>query len=173
MDAVRASVERLGGTVVMTSQVGTGTTVRLRLPLSMAVTQVMVVSVAGQRFGVPVDLVVETVRVKATEIDRILDQRVVVLRDELVPVVDLADVLGMPQPDIPPTDCPILVTSVNGAKMGLLVERFHREVDLIVKPLEGLLAEIAEFTGTALLGDGLVLLILNVKEVFRLAAGVG
>jgi two-component system chemotaxis sensor kinase CheA len=79
----------------------------------------------------------------------------------------------MPQPDIPATDCPILVTSVNGAKVGLLVERFHREVDLIVKPLEGVLAEIAEFNGTALLGDGLVLLIVNVKEVFRLAAGVG
>ncbi|MCY1140263.1 chemotaxis protein CheA [Actinoplanes sp. Pm04-4] len=170
MDAVRASVEKLGGTVTMRSQLGRGTSTRLRLPLSMAVTQVMVISVAGQRFGIPVDLVVETVRVHAAEIGRVLHQEVVVLRDEVVPVVDLARALDMPWTPDPAADRAILIVSLHGQRVGLLVEQFHREVDVILKPMEGLLAYADEFSGTALLGDGLVLLVLNMKEVLNLAA---
>lgn len=172
MDAVRASVERLGGAVTMRSELGAGTVTRLRLPLSMAVTQVMVVSVAGQRFGVPVDVVVETVRVPARDVGRVLDQDVLVLRDEVVPVVDLADALEMRAGTGTDgaADRSILVVSVLGYKVGLLVERLHREVDVILKPMDGLLSTAGHFVGTALLGDGLVLLVLNLKEVLHLAA---
>jgi two-component system chemotaxis sensor kinase CheA len=172
MDAVRASVEKLGGSVTMRSKLGQGTSTRLRLPLSMAVTQVMVVSVAGQRFGIPVDLVVETVRVPAAEMGRVLHQDVVVMRGEVVPVLDLARALDMPWAGDPAEDRRVLIVSVNGQRVGLLVEQFHREVDVILKPMEGLLAYADEFSGTALLGDGLVLLVLNMKEVLNLAARV-
>jgi two-component system chemotaxis sensor kinase CheA len=172
MDAVRASVEKLGGAVTMKSQFGRGSSTRLRLPLSMAVTQVMVVSVAGQRFGIPVDLVVETVRVPAAEMSRVLHQDVVVMRGEVVPVLDLARALEMPWEPDDGSDRAVLVVSVNGQRVGLLVEQFHREVDVILKPMEGLLAYAEEFSGTALLGDGLVLLVLNMKEVLGLAARV-
>jgi two-component system, chemotaxis family, sensor kinase CheA len=57
--------------------------------------------------------------------------------------------------------------------VGLIVERFHREVDAILKPMEGVLADARTFSGTALLGDGLVLLVLNIKEVVTGAAGIG
>ncbi|XVU24039.1 chemotaxis protein CheA [Actinoplanes sp. CA-054009] len=170
MDAVRASVEKLGGTVTMKSELGTGSVTRLRLPLSMAVTQVMVVSVAGQRFGIPVDLVVETVRVPGGEMGRVLHQDVVVLRGEVVPVIDLAAALRMPWTPDESADRRILIVSLHGQRVGLLVEQFHREVDVILKPMEGLLAYATEFSGTALLGDGLVLLVLNMKEVLGLAA---
>ncbi|WP_245664848.1 chemotaxis protein CheA [Actinoplanes subtropicus] len=188
MDAVRAGVEKVGGSVTMRSQPGRGTSTRLRLPLSMAVTQVLVVSVAGQRFGIPVDLVAETVRVPAAEMNRVLRQDVIVLRGEVVPVVDLARALDMPWPpdessvrsrvvagrsDGESADRAILIVSVGGRRAGLLVEQFHREVDVLLKPMEGLLAYADEFSGTALLGDGLVLLVLNVKEVLGLAARVG
>ncbi|MEU4621485.1 chemotaxis protein CheA [Actinoplanes sp. NPDC023801] len=172
MDAVRASVEKLGGSVTMRSKLGQGTFTRLRLPLSMAVTQVMVVSVAGQRFGIPVDLLVETVRVPAGEMGRVLHQDVVMMRGEVVPVVDLARTLDMPWSPAPGEDRRILVVNVNSQRIGLLVEQFHREVDVILKPMEGLLAYADEFSGTALLGDGLVLLVLNMKEVLGLAARV-
>lgn len=172
MDAVRASVEKLGGAVTMRSKLGQGTSTRMRLPLSMAVTQVMVVSVAGQRFGIPVDLVVETVKVPADGMGRVLHQDVVMMRGEVIPVIDLARALDMPW-SLPETaDRPILVVSVNGQRAGLLVQQFHREVDVILKPMEGLLAYADEFSGTALLGDGLVLLVLNMKEVLSLAARV-
>lgn len=170
MDAVRASVERMGGTVTMRSRLGEGTTTTLRLPLSMAVTQVMVVSVAGQRFGVPVDLVVETVRIPAGQLNRVLHQDVVVLRDEVIPVVDLATALDMPWQPQPGADLAILVVHLPHGKAGVLVERLHREVDVILKPMDGLLSNATQFVGTALLGDGLVLLVLNLKEVIGVAA---
>ncbi|MBG0818599.1 chemotaxis protein CheA [Planomonospora sp. ID82291] len=169
MDAVRASVERLGGTVGISSAPGAGTTTRLRLPLSMAVTQVMVFSAAGQRFGVPVDTVAEAVRVPAGGFGRVLHQDVIQLRGEVVPVIDLAATLHLPW--TPPEDIrEVLVTQVGGQKVGLLVERLHREMDVILKPMEGLLAGHGAFSGTALLGDGLVLLVLNIKEVLGVAA---
>jgi two-component system chemotaxis sensor kinase CheA len=168
MDAVRASVERLGGTVTLRSTPGQGSLVRLRLPLSMAVAQVMVFSVAGQRFGIPVEAVVETARVPRSAIRRIVDQDVFVLRDEVVPVVDLAAALRLGW-DIPER-ANLMVVGVNGHKVALVVERFHREIDAIVRPLDGVLAASREFAGTALLGDGMVLLILDLKEVVRGAA---
>jgi two-component system chemotaxis sensor kinase CheA len=172
MDAVRASVERLGGTVTVHSQLGVGTVARLRMPLSMAVTQVMVVSAGGQRFGVPIDAVVETVRVPVRDVDRVLHQDVIVLRDEVIPLVDLATALGMDAPAADratrsddAADRRVLVMRVGSRRVGLAVEQFYREVEVLLKPLEGLVADIPLFCGTALLGDGLVLLVLDPKEV--------
>jgi two-component system chemotaxis sensor kinase CheA len=78
----------------------------------------------------------------------------------------------MPWEPEPGGDRAILVVTVNSQRVGLLVSAFHREMDVILKPMEGLLAYAGEFSGTALLGDGLVLLVLNMKEVLGLAARV-
>jgi chemotaxis protein histidine kinase CheA len=134
-------------------------------PHSAAVTPVMVVIVAGQRFGVPIDVVVETVRVPAAAMSEVPHQDVVVIRGEVVPVTDLARALGMPWSQTPGQDRAVLVVAVNRRRTGLLVERFHGEADVLLKPMEGLLAHVAEFSGTALLGDGLVLLVLNLEKV--------
>ncbi|BCY14360.1 chemotaxis protein CheA [Actinoplanes sp. L3-i22] len=170
LDAVRTGVAKLGGTVTVHSEPGHGSTFRLRLPRSVAITRVIVVSVAGQRFGVPVDLVVETVRVPAAELGRVLHQDVVTLRGAAVPVIDLARALELPWSPPAGQDRAVLVVTVHGQRAGLLVERFHREVDVLLKPMAGLLAYADEFAGTALLGDGRVLLVLNLTEVLGLAA---
>lgn len=170
MDAVRASVERMGGSVTLLSRPGAGTSARLRMPLSMAVTQVVVVSVAGQRFGVPVDLVIQTVGVAADEVGRIMQQEVLVLRDEVVPMIDLAASLDLPSEPRTDDAYSVLVVQLGDQKVGLLVDGFDREVDVILKPMAGLLADVKTFSGTALLGDGLVLLILNLKEVLHHAS---
>jgi two-component system, chemotaxis family, sensor kinase CheA len=151
--------------VTLRSRLGAGTSAKLRMPLSMAVTQVVVISVAGQRFGVPVDLVIETVGVPADELGKVLHQQVLVLRDEVLPIIDLAELLDLPA--APPTAGArsVLVVQPGNHKIGLLVDGFDREVDVILKPMAGLLADVGTFSGTALLGDGLVLLILNLKEV--------
>jgi two-component system chemotaxis sensor kinase CheA len=170
MDAVRASVERMGGSVTLRSRLGAGTSAKLRMPLSMAVTQVVVVSVAGQRFGIPVDLVIQTVGVAADEVGRVLRQEVMVLRDEVLPIIDLAELLDLPHAPRTGGAYSVLIVQLGNQKIGLLVDGFDREVDVILKPMAGLLADVRTFSGTALLGDGLVLLILNLKEVLGHAA---
>jgi two-component system chemotaxis sensor kinase CheA len=168
MDAVRAGVARMGGDVTLASEPGRGTTVRLRLPVSMAMTRLMVVSVAGQRFGVPLDAVVETVRAAPGDVTRLLDGDAMVLRGDVLPIVDLPSALELPGRSGPDEPLDILVVRGDRAatdRVGLRVERFHRDVEAIVRPVDGVLAGHRVVSGTALLGDGLVLLVLNVPEI--------
>jgi len=170
LDAVRAGIEAVGGSVRLSSTPGRGSQVRLRVPLSMAVSRVMIVTVAGQRFGVPIDLVIESVRVPPERVRTVEHQEVVVLRDTVVPLVDLARTLQLPGGGADRDQVSVLVTRPNGGDVGLLVDAFHEGAEVIVKPMEGILAGSPQFCGTALMGDGSVLLVLDVVEVL---AGAG
>ncbi|KPF44360.1 hypothetical protein IP87_13720 [beta proteobacterium AAP121] len=167
MDVVRSAVERINGSVELRSQRGQGTRIRLTLPLSMAVTNVMMIECAGRRFGVPMDLIVETVRVPAEDIHRFKRAQTVVLRGRVVPLQALAELLELGQPPRLNTDGEhaVLVVRLGGETVGLLVDDFHGTSDIILKPLEGVLAGLVGFAGTALMGDGSVLMILNPKEL--------
>ncbi len=167
MDVVRSAVERVNGSVELSSVRGQGTTIRLELPLSMAVTNVMMIEAAGRRFGVPMDLIVETVRVPAEDIHRFKRAQTVVLRGRIVPLRALADLLAL---DAPPRlnadgEHAVLVVRLGAETIGLLVDDFDGTSDIILKPLEGVLAGLTGFAGTALMGDGSVLMILNPKEL--------
>jgi two-component system chemotaxis sensor kinase CheA len=167
MDVVRTAVERLNGTVELQSRVGLGTTVRLSLPLSMAVSHVMVVESAGRRFGVPMDLINETVRVHGEDIHHFKQSRTTVLRGRVVPLRPLNELLAI---DAAPQlnsdgEYAVLVVRLAAGHVGLLVDQFHGASDIILKPLEGVLAGLTGFAGTALMGDGSVLMVLNPKEL--------
>lgn len=168
MDVVRSAIDRVGGTVLLSSEVGKGTTLRLSLPLSMAVTNVMVVESNRQIFGVPMEMVVETVRLPRAEIHRIKRQKTAVLRGRIVPLVALNDLLAVPaEPLVNPDDeVAALVVRLGTEQVGLLVDDFREVVDVILKPLPGELARLSAYAGTALLGDGSVLMVLNPKELF-------
>ena len=163
MDAVRSVVERLGGEVTLRSQHGKGTTVRLRLPLSMAVTRVLTIDLAGQAYGVPMDLVVETVRADPGAIRRLKAAEAIVLRDTVIPLVRLRVMLGM-EPHHPALES-VLILRLGDAMVGLVVDDFGTSMDIILKPFSGILANMSGFSGTAVLGDGRVLLVLNLKEM--------
>ncbi len=167
MDVVRTAVERINGGVELSSVQGKGTTIRLSLPLSMAVTNVMVVESAGRRFGVPMDLIVETVRVHGDDIHSFKQARTTVLRGRIVPLRALNDLLAL---DTAPRlnaegELAVLVVRIGTEPVGLLVDQFNGASDIILKPLEGVLAGLTGFAGTALMGDGGVLMVLNPKEL--------
>jgi two-component system chemotaxis sensor kinase CheA len=167
MDVVRNAVERLNGTVELSSRFGQGTTVRLSLPLSMAVSNVMVVESAGRRFGVPMDMINETVRVHADDIHHFKQSRTTVLRGRVVPLRAMNDLLAIDaQPALNSDgEFAVLVVRLASGPVGLLVDHFHGASDIILKPLEGVLAGLTGFAGTALMGDGSVLMVLNPKEL--------
>lgn len=165
MDAVRASVGAAGGTVRLTSSIGEGTHVQLRMPLSMAVSRVMIVTVRGQRFGVPIDIVTETVRVPPSQVRRIENQAVLVLRDSVIPLIDLARALEIPGEAADPERVSVLAARLDGLEVGLVIDAFHEGAEVIVKPMEGVLTQVGPYSGTALMGDGTVLLVLDVRGV--------
>jgi two-component system, chemotaxis family, sensor kinase CheA len=167
MDVVRNAVERINGGVELGSVLGQGTTLRLSLPLSMAVTNVMVVESAGRRIGVPMDLIVETVRVHVDDIHTFKRARTTVLRGRIVPLRALNELLALDaEPELNAEgELAVLVVRIGNQNVGLLVDHFNGASDIILKPLEGVLAGLVGFAGTALMGDGGVLMVLNPREL--------
>lgn len=167
MDVVRSAVERINGQVELSSLFGQGTQLRLSLPLSMAVTNVMVIEAGGRRFGVPMDLIVETVRVHTDDVHHFKQARTAVLRGRIVPLRSLNALLQLgAEPALNAQgEHAVLVVRLGAENLGLLVDQFHGATDIILKPLEGVLAGLPGFAGTALMGDGSVLMILNPREL--------
>jgi len=165
MDVVRTSVERVGGSVTVHSQRGIGTDIRLTLPLSMAVTHVMAVELDGKLMGVPMDLVVETVRLAPAAIYAIKQREAFILRDRLTPLLRLRRLLAMIEPATGDAAQATLVVRMHGESVGIVVDNFREGMEVILKPLEGVLAGLKHYAGTALLGDGSVMLVLNLKEL--------
>jgi two-component system chemotaxis sensor kinase CheA len=167
MDVVRSAVGKINGTVQIESKLGKGTTMRISLPLSMAVTQVMIIQSDGQLFGVPMDHVVETVRVPRAAIRWIKQSMTAILRGRIVPLKNLNSLLGvaaLPRAN-DDDELAVLLVQSGGEIMGLLVDGFKETLGLIQKPLGGILGGLSAYSGSALLGDGSVLMILDVREI--------
>jgi two-component system chemotaxis sensor kinase CheA len=170
MDAVRAAVTRLGGSVAVTSQPGLGTSVVFTLPFTILMLRVMTVEAGGQLFAVPIDAVIETTRVPRERIARLGAAEAIVLRDRTVPLVRLADLLDLPRAAAADGDASILVASAGGQASveqlcALEVEAFGERMDVMLRPMDGLLAGVSGFAGTTLVGDGGVLVVLDLQEL--------
>jgi two-component system chemotaxis sensor kinase CheA len=167
MDVVRNAVERVNGSVTLTSVLGQGTRLRLSLPLSMAVTNVMVIESNKQIFGVPMDMVLETVRVPRTDIRSIKNRQTIVLRNRILPLRSLNEMLAADSPQVSNNqdELATLVVQIHGEPMGIVVDDFREVVDIILKPMGGILGGMPGYSGSALLGDGSVLMVLNPKEL--------
>jgi two-component system chemotaxis sensor kinase CheA len=167
MDVVRNAVERVSGSVTLTSEVGQGTRLRLSLPLSMAVTNVMVIESNKQIFGVPMDMVLETVRIPRSAIRSIKNRQTIVLRNRVLPLRSLNELLegNLPQVSNELDEMAALVVQIHGESLGIVVDDFREVVDIILKPMGGILNAVPGYSGSALLGDGSVLMVLNPKEL--------
>ncbi len=167
MDVVRSAVERVNGTIQLESEVGKGTRLRISLPLSMAVTQVMIVESDSQIFGIPMDHVVETVRIPRAAIRTIKHSPTTILRGRVVPLKSLNGLLQIAAaPKANEQDeLAVLVVRLGTGVVGLIVDDFCETVDVIQKPLLGILSGLNVYSGSALMGDGSVLMVLNLKEV--------
>lgn len=167
MDVVRSVIERTGSTITVQSVKGEGTHIQLSLPQSMKVSRVMVIEVGGERFGVPIEPIVETVRLEPGDIHLIKNREMIVLRDRLMPLFWLRRILGQEEPAAPPRDFKVLVAHVGNSTFGLAVDRFLESIDIILKPLEGMMSDFEIYAGTALLGDGKVLLVFDLKSLLE------
>ena len=166
MDVVRNAVQKAGGRIAMTSRKGHGTTVRLDLPLSMAVSRVMTVTLDDRLFGIPMDLIQGTLKIQRRSVVRVGAGEAFILRDRVVPLLRLSRLLDL-CPAVIGDEIAVLVVRVDGHTVGLEVASFGEGMEVILKPLTGMLARIAGYAGTALLGDGRVLLVLDLRELIR------
>lgn len=166
MDVVRSAVERVGGRVTIDSRPGLGATVRLLLPFSVMLTHVMTVEAGGQMFGIPFDAVVETLSIPMEDVAGVGAGRAIVRRNRTLPVFELADLLKVGERRAG-REAVIVVATVAGHLGGLLVDRLGERMEVMLKPLDGLLTGLPGIAGTTILGDGRVLLVLDLAEVLQ------
>lgn len=166
MDVVRTAVEQIGGRVSLASKAGAGTTVRLDLPMTIAMTRVMVVEAGGQAFGISMDAVSETVRITPDRISRIKNNDGFVLRDRIVPIISLAEVMKLPDQVRKETAARLFVViEAGGGIAAFEIDSIRDRLEVVLKPMQGLLAGARGYAGTTLLGNGQVLLVLDAKEI--------
>ena len=163
LDAVQTAVDDLGGTIEIASTVGSGTAFFLRLPLNAIMTRLLIVAAAGDRYAVPLDRIIETVSVPSEHILAVGTGRACVLRDRTLPILELATMLGRESEPAPLTK--LLVTEAATEPVGIVVDGFGQRIDGIVRPRSGLLAGVPGVAGTTLLGDGGLLLVLDLAEL--------
>ena len=161
MDAVRTAVQAMGGHAAITSRVGAGSAVRLVLPQRVAITTAVVVRVGGERYGVPVDIVVETARIAWVDILPVQGGQAFVLRDRTIPLLHLAALLQLPASPAS-SHARVLVLALGDQFVGLVVDGFDGRHEILLRPLSGLLAAMPGLLGGALMGDGRVLMVLDV-----------
>ncbi|SMH33600.1 chemotaxis protein CheA [Azospirillum agricola] len=167
MDAVRAAVERAGGRVEIASTPGAGTRVRLALPLTLSITRVVVVEAAGELFGVPVALVEGMRRVPRADIRALKTAESVVLGGRVVPLLRLRRLLGLPEDPRERAAERVLVAGLGGAggTVALVVDDVRERADVMLRPMHGVLRGLRGYSGTAVLGDGRLLLVLDLREL--------
>jgi two-component system chemotaxis sensor kinase CheA len=167
MDVIRENVERVGGRVEVESRVGVGSTLRLRVPLTLAIVPSLVVRCAGEVFALPQSALIELVDLPKNErewmVGRVGSTEMYRLRDNLLPMVRLDRMLGLIPED--QRDCYLAVLEAEGRRYGLVVDDLASPEEIVVKPLSAVLREIGVFSGAAVLGNGTLALILDVAAV--------
>ena len=167
MDVVRANVEKVGGSVEVESKMGVGTTLRLRVPLTLAIVPALVVRSGGQSFALPQTALVELVYVPRREAEKAVEKigaaELYRLRERLLPMVWLDRLLGLEsQHTAEAHGFYLAVLEAEGCRYGLVVDDLLAPEEIVVKPLSSVLREIGLFSGATVLGNGALALILDI-----------
>jgi two-component system chemotaxis sensor kinase CheA len=168
MDVVRTNIEQIGGTVDLESAAGAGAKFTIKIPLTLAIVSALIVESGGERFAIPQLAVLELVRASHNSehrIERIKDTPVLRLRNKLLPLVYLKDVLrigaGDGKEDGKGDSGFVVVTQVGSQVFGIVVDGVFHTEEIVIKPMSSKLRDIAAFSGTTILGDGSVIMIID------------
>jgi chemotaxis protein histidine kinase CheA/CheY-like chemotaxis protein len=176
MDVVRDAIVRLRGSIDVESTLGAGSRFRLKLPLTLAIIQVLVVRVSGETFAVPLSSVERTIRVPPEAISELLGEEVVELGGDQVTLVRLHDLLGIEGEawrGEEVLEVPIVIVHMFGRPFGLVVDQLVATQDIVIKSMGDLLEEVPLVAGATLHGDGCMLILDTTAIVQRALAGAG
>lgn len=167
LDVVKTMIEKLNGTVTVFSEHGKGTTFSIKLPLTMAIIQGLLVRVGREIYSIPIASVIESQRILPTEIKTIDNYEVLNLRNEVISVLRLSRLFGIKdtQQD---EYCNIVIVGSKDRKVGVMVDSLIGEEDVVIKPLKDQFTASPGIAGASILGDGSVSLIIDVSQLLEL-----
>lgn len=164
MDAVKATIEGLGGYVELRSERGLGTTITLVVPITAAVQKVLLLGVSGEIVAVPISKVERIIEVEADTLEHAGHETFTLVDDEPLLVLDLAERIGLPLP--PPTArVPLVLADIRGERVGIRIERLTGQEEIYVKPVPRLLRRVRALGGMTVLGDGTPVFVLDMNQL--------
>ena len=172
MDVVKTNVEKLHGVIDIDSEIGKGTTLKLKIPLTLAIIQSLLVGTQEEIYAIPLANVNETVRVPVDNIYTIEGKNVLRLRDEVLSLVRLSDLFGVKQVLESGDQTYVVVISVAETKLGIIVDNLIGQEEIVIKSLGSYLANIDGIAGGTIRGDGRVTLIVDVGVIMDMAKEV-
>ena len=177
MDVVRTNIDQIGGTIDIKSVAGEGTSVTIKIPLTLAIVSALIVEAGGDRFAIPQLAVVELVRARANSehrIERIKDTAVLRLRNKLLPLMHLKKLLKIDDgSSTDPENGFIVVTQVGNQTFGIVVDCVFHTEEIVVKPMSTKLRHIDMFSGNTILGDGAVIMIIDPNGIAKALGAAG
>jgi two-component system chemotaxis sensor kinase CheA len=175
MDVVKTNIKNLKGSVNTQSEVGKGTKLTLTLPLTLAIIDALMVQIAGDTFAIPLDAVSETTKIEVEKLSDVNNRKAVTLRGEVLGIVELSELLGLPQTMDEREVLPMVVIQDNDRRLGLVVDRLLERQEIVIKPLGQYLNNfnLKGLSGATIMGDGSVVLILDPHEIYSLSTQLG
>jgi two-component system chemotaxis sensor kinase CheA len=177
MDVVRTNIDQIGGTIDIKSVSGEGSSVTIKIPLTLAIVSALIVEAGGDRFAIPQLSVVELVRARANSehrIERIKDTAVLRLRNKLLPLMHLKKLLKIDDgSSSDPENGFIVVTQVGSQTFGIVVDCVFHTEEIVVKPMSTKLRHIDMFSGNTILGDGAVIMIIDPNGIAKALGAAG
>jgi two-component system chemotaxis sensor kinase CheA len=168
MEIVKKNITRLNGVFEVDSVLGKGTKFTIKLPLTLAIIRALLVRVANELYSIPLDAVLESQRIGARDVRTVHGSEVITLRGQVVPLIRVGEFFGLENPRNPDRVMIVIVGS-QGRQVGLVVDSFQGEQEIVIKPLSDIIGAIAGISGATILGNGSISLILDVHSLVTAA----
>ncbi|MBN1880805.1 MAG: chemotaxis protein CheW [Deltaproteobacteria bacterium] len=173
LDIVKRNVDKLKGSIDVITELGKGASFNIKLPLTLAIIQALIVEIQQRVFSIPLSSVIETVQVHIDEIDTIEGHQVLRIRDKVLPLLHLSEIFrmntGWESEEDAQKKVYVVILSAEGREVGLIVDRLLGEEDIVIKSLEEYLTGTRGVSGASIMGDGSISLIIDVIELVNLA----
>jgi two-component system chemotaxis sensor kinase CheA len=170
MDVIKTNIEKLNGTVEVDSEFGARTMIRIKIPLTLAIIQALMVRVGDELFTVPLSVVEETLRIFEHETSTIEGVEVIHLRDTTMPIFRLADIFGIEGASQDISQSFVVIVTTGMQEIGIVVDELIGQEEVVIKPLVDYLREESGFSGATIIGDGRISLILDIYELVKMTA---
>ncbi len=170
MDVVKTNIAKLKGIVEIDSNVGTGTIITLKVPLTLAIIQGLLLKVVDEIFAVPLSAVLEIVRITPEEIYSIQGREVIRVRDTILPLARMSDIIGKNRTIHQSAVSYVVIVGWAEKRIGLLVDSLQGQKEVVIKALGNYLGDVPGIAGSTILGDGSVILVIDVGQFIELFA---